>query len=493
MKLSQLLAGVSLCGPIQYDTEITEIAYDSRRVSPGSLFVCIKGYVTDGHKYVESACRNGAAVIIAQDEIPACGAPVVYVEDSRKALAQIAANFYDHPEKKLKLVAVTGTNGKTTVTTLIKSVLEFSGKTVGLIGTNANQIGSRILPTERTTPESLELFALFAEMVREGVEYTVMEVSSHSLYLHRVYGIIFDVAVFTNLTQDHLDFHENMENYFLAKRMLFDMCKTAVINIDDNAGKRILNTLTCPALSYAIETPADYQASDLKISPRGVIFNISNTEGAHQVRLGIPGKFSVYNALAALSACVAIAIPIEKVIDALLVAKGVKGRAETVYTRTDYTILIDYAHTPDGLENIVKTVKGFATGRVVTLFGCGGDRDPVKRPIMGEIAGSLSDYCIITSDNPRTEEPMSIIRQIEEGMKRTTCAYTVIENRRAAIRYAMENALPGDCIILAGKGHETYQIIGKEKRHFDEREVIQEILTELKQNEAVKTTKGDEA
>ncbi|MBE7010681.1 MAG: UDP-N-acetylmuramoyl-L-alanyl-D-glutamate--2,6-diaminopimelate ligase [Ruminococcaceae bacterium] len=480
MNLSKLFADVTLRSPIQQDIEITNIAYDSRRVVPGSLFICIKGYVADGHNYAKSAIQNGAVAILAQDPLPECEVPVFYVDDTRKAMAQVAACFYDHPERKLKLIAVTGTNGKTTVTTLIQSVLEFDGKTVGLIGTNENRIGGRILPAERTTPESLELFALFDEMVREGVEYTVMEVSSHSLYLHRVFGITFEVAVFTNLTQDHLDFHETMENYYEAKRMLFDMCKTAVVNADDDYGKRILADASCPLLSYGIDAQADFRATDIKISPRGVIFNISDTKQTLSTRLGIPGKFSVYNALAALSACVVLGFSLQKVIDALLVAKGVKGRAETVYTRTDYTIIIDYAHTPDGLENIVKTIKGFATGRVITVFGCGGDRDPVKRPIMGRIAGELSDYCIITSDNPRTEEPMSIIRQIEEGMKETDCPYTVIENRREAIRYAMENARPADCIILAGKGHETYQIIGKEKKHFDEREVIREILDSQK-------------
>lgn len=484
MKLSQLLADVTLRCPIQQDINITQIAYDSRRVTPGSLFVCIKGYVTDGHNYVKNAIENGAAAILAEDEVTSCTVPVLYTEDTRKALAQAAAAFYDHPEQKLKLIAVTGTNGKTTVTTLIKSVLEFAGKTVGLIGTNENQIGSRTLPAERTTPESLELFALFNEMVKEGVTHTVMEVSSHSLYLKRVHGITFEVAVFTNLTQDHLDFHETMENYYAAKRLLFDVCKTGVVNSDDPYGKRILSDASCPLISYGIDEQANLHASDIKISPRGVIFNVGDGTNTLPARLSIPGKFSVYNALAAMSCCKALGFSLENAIEALLVAKGVKGRAETVYTRTDYTILIDYAHTPDGLENIIKTVKEFSGGRVVTLFGCGGDRDPIKRPIMGEIAGRLSDFCIITSDNPRTEDPMSIIRQIEAGMKKTNCSYTVIENRREAIRYAIETAEPADCIILAGKGHETYQIIGKEKRHFDEREVIREILETQKQQES---------
>lgn len=480
MKLSQLLAGVNLLHTPQNDIDISNVAYDSRRVTPGSLFVCIKGYATDGHLYIDSAIKNGAVAIITQDTVENTGVLTLQAKDTRKALAQIGANFYNHPEKEMKIIGVTGTNGKTTVTTLIKSVLEFTGKNVGLIGTNENMIGSRVLPTERTTPESLELFALFREMADKGMEYVIMEVSSHSLVLHRVFGIPYSVGVFTNLTQDHLDFHETMENYYQAKRLLFNQCSIGVINADDPAGLRILEDASCPILSYSVDAESDFQATNLKISPRGVIFDLLTEGKSLPARLGIPGKFSAYNALAALTACAALDMPPEKVIDALLVAKGVKGRAETVYTRTDYTILIDYAHTPDGLENIIKTVKEFCQGRVVTLFGCGGDRDPVKRPIMGEIAGQLSDYCIITSDNPRTEEPMAIIRQIEEGMKRTNCAYTVIENRRDAIRYAIETAQPKDCIILAGKGHETYQIIGTEKRHFDEREVIRDILAESK-------------
>lgn len=494
MKLTELLQNTELNEPISQDVDVTNIAYDSRRVTPGGLFVCIKGYVTDGHKYVESAKQNGAVAILAQDKISPCGLPIIYVKNTRKALAQVAATFYGHPENKLKLIAVTGTNGKTTVTTLIKSVLEYHGKTVGLIGTNENQIAGRTLPAERTTPESLELFALFNEMVQEHVEYVVMEVSSHSLYLDRVFGITFDVGVFTNLTQDHLDFHETMENYYNAKRMLFDIVKTGIVNTDDEAGRRIKASATCPILSYSIDNEADYRATDIKISPRGVIFSICSCEETLSARLGIPGRFSVYNALAAFTACSALGIAPEKITEALLVAKGVKGRAETVYTLTDYTLLIDYAHTPDGLENIIKTVRDFTSGRVITLFGCGGDRDPVKRPIMGKIAGELSDYCIITSDNPRTEEPMAIIRQIEVGMKQTDCAYTVIENRREAIRYAMTIAGANDCIILAGKGHETYQIIGTEKRHFDEREVIQELLAEMDKNPSkAKSVEGNEA
>lgn len=480
MKLTQILNGVLPCGSIIEDIEITGLAYDSRRVTPGCLFVCVKGYQTDGHRYIENAVKAGAVAVLVQDDPETPPAvPCYRAADTRKALAQAAANFYDHPEKKLISVAVTGTNGKTTVTTLIKAVLEAQGKHVGLIGTNANMIGERILPTERTTPESLELFALFSEMVNAGIEYVVMEVSSHSLYLNRVYGIPFAVGVFTNLTQDHLDFHKTMDSYFEAKKLLFHTCRVGIINADDPYGKRILDEKPCPLMSFGLENQADFEASDLQFSVRGVSFNLTTKNQSQRATLGIPGRFSVYNALAAIAACSALAIEPSAIIAALTTANGVKGRAEIVHTDTDYTLMIDYAHTPDGLENIIKTVKGFAQGRVVTLFGCGGDRDPVKRPIMGKIAGSLSDFCVITSDNPRTEDPMAIIRQIEAGMKETNCAYTIIENRRDAIRYVMTTAKPDDCIILAGKGHETYQIIGTEKRHFDEREVIFDVLADL--------------
>lgn len=458
------------------DIEISGVAYDSRKVKPGFVFVCIKGFQTDGHKYIPNALAQGAAAIVVQEDALTDDVACIRVADSRRALAIIAANFYGNPAKDLKIVGVTGTNGKTTVTTLLKHVLEFSGKKVGLIGTNGNMIGGEVLPSERTTPESLELHELFAQMRREQVEYVVMEVSSHSLELSRVYGIKFCIGVFTNLTQDHLDFHMTMENYLNAKKKLFEQSALGIINADDERGHSIIETAPCEIVTYSIDNESDFRAENLKISSRGVIFDVVTKTATTPVRLGIPGRFSVYNALAAIAACNALGITKENTVNGLLLAKGVKGRAETVYTKTDYTVIIDYAHTPDGLENIIETVREFAEGRVITLFGCGGDRDRSKRSVMGEIAGKLSDFCIITSDNPRTEDPMQIILQIEDGMKKTGCAYTVIENRREAIRFALENAQTGDCIILAGKGHETYQIIGTEKRHFDEREVVQELL-----------------
>lgn len=476
MLLSQVLAGIKATWNKKMDVEIKSVAYNSQKVKEGSLFVCIKGFATDGHRYIVDALSRGAVAVVLEDDADTAGAVKIKVDDSRKALAEIGANWFSHPQDKLKIIGVTGTNGKTTVTSLIKQILEFTGKKVGLIGTNGNMIGDRLLPSERTTPESFELQELFSNMVESGVEYVVMEVSSHSLVLSRVFGIEFEVGIFTNLTQDHLDFHTTMDNYFEAKNMLFSMCKTAVINVDDSYGAKIADQAKCTKMTYAIDNKADFMAENLRISARGILFDLLNKDVKYAARLGIPGRFSVYNAMAALVSCIGLGIDAEEALTALTVAQGVKGRAETVYTDTDYTVIIDYAHTPDGLENIISTVSEFAQGRVITLFGCGGDRDNTKRPIMGEIAGKLSDYCIITSDNPRTEDPALIIRQIEEGIKKTDCEYVTILNRREAISYALSIGEKGDCIILAGKGHETYQIIGKEKIDFDERDVIKEIL-----------------
>ena len=476
MLLSQVLAGIKATWNKKMDVEIKSVAYNSQKVKEGSLFVCIKGFATDGHRYIADALSRGAVAVVLEDDADTAGAVKIKVDDSRKALAQIGANWFSHPQDKLKIIGVTGTNGKTTVTSLIKQILEFTGKKVGLIGTNGNMIGDRLLPSERTTPESFELQELFSNMVESGVEYVVMEVSSHSLVLSRVFGIEFEAGIFTNLTQDHLDFHTTMDNYFEAKNMLFSMCKTAVINVDDSYGAKIADQAKCVKMTYAIDNEADFMAENLRISARGILFDLLNKDVKYAARLGIPGRFSVYNAMAALVSCIGLGIDAEEALTALTVAQGVKGRAETVYTDTDYTVIIDYAHTPDGLENIISTVSEFAQGRVITLFGCGGDRDNTKRPIMGEIAGKLSDYCIITSDNPRTEDPALIIRQIEEGIKKTDCEYVTILNRREAISYALSIGEKGDCIILAGKGHETYQIIGKEKIDFDERDVIKEIL-----------------
>ncbi|MCH5212764.1 MAG: UDP-N-acetylmuramoyl-L-alanyl-D-glutamate--2,6-diaminopimelate ligase [Oscillospiraceae bacterium] len=452
--------------------EITGIAYDSRKVAEGNIFVCIKGYETDGHKFAESAAKNGAALIIAEDKIDA-GVPVIYVKSSRKTIAELAKRFYGNPSEKLSLIGITGTNGKTTITYLVKSILEAAGKRVGVIGTNQNIIGDKLLLTKSTTPttpNALELQQLFNEMVNNGAEYVVMEVSSHALELDRVYGCNFSVGVFTNLTQDHLDFHITMENYLNAKAKLFAISEKGVVNYDDEGGKNIVSKGDCSdILKVGLGEGCELKAENINITSRGSDFDMIYNGKRYATHIQIPGQFSVYNAICAAGAALQIGIDMETVIEGLANAAGVVGRVEVVPTDTDYTVIIDYAHSPDGLENVINCVKGFAEGRVITLFGCGGDRDNTKRPVMGEIAGRLSDFSIITSDNPRTEDPELIVREIEEGMKRTNGEYILITDRREAIGYALDFAKKDDVIILAGKGQETYQIIGKEKYDFDER------------------------
>lgn len=464
------------------DMEITGIAYDSRRVLPGNVFVCIKGYETDGHKYAHAAVKNGAALIVAEDKLDV-DVPVIYVDNSRREIARISCTFYDNPSKKFKLIGVTGTNGKTTITYLIKSILEAAGKIVGVIGTNQNIIGDKVLVTQSTTPttpNALELQQLFAEMADSGAEYVVMEVSSHALALDRVYGCHFDCGIFTNLTQDHLDFHKTLENYRDAKAKLFTLCDKGVVNYDDAAGKYIAEQGECEdILKIGLGEGCVLTAKNIEISARGTDFELDYKGIKYPVSIAIPGKFSVYNAACAAGAALQLGFDMDTIREGLKNASGVLGRVEVVDTDTDYTVIIDYAHTPDGLENIISCVKEFAKGRVITLFGCGGDRDNTKRAVMGEIAGRLSDYSIITSDNPRTEDPTAIVEQIEEGMKRTDGEYTLIVDRREAIRYALGFAKKDDVIILAGKGQETYQIIGHEKHDFDERVVVKEILAAM--------------
>lgn len=479
MILSELLKNVTVkemngAGKMK----VTDIARDSRKVKPGSLFVCITGYEADGHKYAKSAVENGAVAVIAEHALPTVGVPCVVVDNTRKAMAHIAAAYYGYPFEKFKLIGITGTNGKTTTTYLIKDILEHLGKKVGLIGTNQNMIGDLVIPTSRTTPDSLELMQLFDNIASHDVDYVVMEVSSHALALDRVTSCRFNVGAFTNITQDHLDFHKTMEEYLKAKSILFDICDAGVINIDDEKSGYLLNKAKCgDVITYGINGDAKLKASDIKLSRSGVEFNVSFGGETETVSLGIPGRFTVYNAMTALGCCLECGFTLREVVEGIHSADGVKGRIEVVETPgTDYTVIIDYAHTPDGLLNVINAIRGFANGRVVTLFGCGGDRDATKRPIMGKIAGELSDFCIVTSDNPRTEKPESIIEQVVEGMKQTDCDYEVIVNRFEAIEYALDHAQKNDIILLAGKGHETYQVLGKDTIKFDEREIVRKLL-----------------
>ncbi len=481
MKLSQLITDLTdarVCADL--DTEIGDICYDSRHVKPGDLFVAVVGYASDGHKYIDMAVKKGAACVLCQRP-PEGEVPYVQVENTRAAMSLVSARLFGRPADKMKIIGVTGTNGKTTATNLVKTVLEtVRSAKVGLIGTNANMIGDKVIDTERTTPESRDLQALFADMAAAGCDYVVMEVSSHALYLDRVRGVTFAVGAFTNLTEDHLDFHHTMEEYARCKSLLFNQCVSGIANLDDEWCGTITANAKCPVLTYSAKQPeAQLYADNVSLNSDGVTFDaVLEGERAH-VTLGIPGMFSVYNAMTAIAVCHQLGIGLEETAKALAKCRGVMGRAEIVPIGRDFTVMIDYAHTPDALENIVTTVQGYAKGRVVTLFGCGGDRDRLKRPIMGKIAVDNSDFVIVTSDNPRTEKPMDIINDILPGLEGSATPYAVIENRRDAIKWALENAQKDDVIILAGKGHETYQEIDHVKHHFDEREVVYECLGEI--------------
>lgn len=478
MKLRDLLKDIPFTYTVvDLDIDIREVRYDSRAVQPGDLFVAVRGFATDGHAYIGMALKKGAVAVVCEQA--GKGIPAVIVPDARAALADIAGNRFDHPSRKLTMVGVTGTNGKTTTTTLIKHILEAEGHKVGLIGTNQNMIGDEVIPTERTTPESYELQALFARMAEAGCTHCVMEVSSHSLVLDRVRGVRFAVGAFTNLTQDHLDFHKTMEAYREAKAKLFTISDKGVVNLDDPVADKMLADATCPCLTFSADKDAaDLSAKNIELGASGVSFVAATRDAIARVSLGIPGHFSVENALAALGVCVALGVSLENAARALGTAHGVKGRAEVVPTDTDYTVLIDYAHAPDGVSNILRTVRGFAKGRVIALFGCGGDRDRTKRPIMGHLAAELSDYCIVTSDNPRTEQPEAIIEDIVAGMKAAKVPVDVICDRRAAIYHALDIAQKDDVIVLMGKGHETYQEIDHVKHHMDEREIVADYFKE---------------
>ncbi len=476
MKLQDLLKGVAVLeSTAAPDTEINEVRYDSRAVRPGDLFVAIRGYATDGHQYIGKALEQGAAAIVCE-EAPA-GTPAVVVENARRALAEIAANRFGHPADSMTMLGVTGTNGKTTTTYLVKHMLEDTGRKVGLIGTNQNLIGDEVVETERTTPESYELHALFARMRDAGCTHVIMEVSSHSLVLDRVHGIHFAVGAFTNLTQDHLDFHKTMEEYRRAKALLFTISDKGVINLDDPAAGAMLADAKCPCLTFSCEKDAaDLTAKNLKLHADGVEFVAATKGDLARVKLPIPGHFSAENALTALGIVLQLGMPLADAAKSLATATGVKGRVEVVPTDTDYTVLIDYAHSPDGVENVLRAVRGFAKGRVVALFGCGGDRDRTKRPKMGKIAADLADFCIVTSDNPRTEDPKAIIDDILEGMKGTKTPMQVIVDRPEAIHWALAHAKKDDIIVLMGKGHETYQEVNHVKHHMDEREIVRDFF-----------------
>ena len=478
MKLKELLRGVELLRTTaDLEMEISGVSYDSRTTRSGDLFVAMTGFAADGHDFIPKAMAAGAAAVVCE-RAPEGDIPFVLTDDSRRALALAGANLHGRPADHMTMIGVTGTNGKTTTTYLLKAVLEKAlGTKAGLIGTNQNMSGDTVFPTERTTPESLELQGLFDRMRREGWTHVVMEVSSHALALSRVYGIRYAVGVFTNLTQDHLDFHRTMEEYCDAKALLFQNCETGVVNADDPWTPRLLKDASCRVMTYAEESAADLRAEEISLAADHVAFTAVYGEERVPVRVNIPGRFMVYNALDVLGAALALGIPLKRSAEILASVPHVKGRVEVVPTPGKaYTVLIDYAHSPDSLENVLRSVRGFAKGRTVALFGCGGDRDRGKRPKMGRAAAENADFLVITTDNPRTERPGDIIADILPGLQGLDAPYVVIEDRVEAIRWALDHGEPGDVIVLCGKGHETYQEVNHMKRHMDEREIVAEYL-----------------
>ncbi len=474
MKLNELLK----CDERFANLDITGITCDSRAVKSGFAFVCIKGAKSDGHSFAKMASDAGAAVIIAEEDTGLENQ--ILVENTHAVYAKMSAKWFGEPAKSLKLFGVTGTNGKTSTSYMLKKILEKQGFKVGLIGTIQNMIGEEVYKTENTTPGAYDLNALFARMKDNGCTHVVMEVSSHALDQCRVYDLDFEVAVFTNLTQDHLDYHLTMENYLEAKKKLFKMCKTAVLNSDDEYSKEIIKDLDCKVVTYSTGNDSTYSAKAIKYKPASVEYEFVSDVDIKHIKVNTAGTFTVYNSLAALVCAVETGIPIAEAAEAVAELEGVKGRAEVVPCDRGFTIIIDYAHTPDGLKNILKSFKECDKNRLIVLFGCGGDRDKTKRPQMGNIATRYADFVIVTSDNPRSEEPSKIIEDILVGMDGSPTPYKVIENRIEAIKYAINIAKEDDIIVLAGKGHETYQILADKTIHLDEREVIAEALAEEK-------------
>ncbi|WP_409967908.1 UDP-N-acetylmuramoyl-L-alanyl-D-glutamate--2,6-diaminopimelate ligase [Bengtsoniella intestinalis] len=482
MKLAALLEGIDLLSVhVDLDVDVANIQYDSRQVTVGDVFVAMAGYETDGHRYIPQALAQGAVAVVCET-VPEGNQegeiPYIQVVNSRRALAELGCNYYGHPSKAMTMIGITGTNGKTSTTYLMKAILEqcLDAK-VGLIGTNQNLIGDTVLETERTTPESFALQGILAQMRDGGCTHVVMEVSSHAMSLDRVCGIDYAVGVYTNLTQDHLDFHHTMEEYCDAKALLFQQCAMGVYNQDDPWSVRLMTQATCQRFSYGQKKGANLRADHVDLTAKGIAFDVICPAGEVRVQLAIPGEFMVYNTLAAIGAARALGLDLKDIAKALKTFHGVKGRVEVVPTPDkDYTILIDYAHSPDGLINVLSTVQGFAKGRTIAVFGCGGDRDRTKRPKMGAAAVAHCDLAVITSDNPRTEEPSTIIADILPGVEGSTTPYQVVENRIEAIHWAMDEAKAGDVIVLCGKGHETYQEINHVKHHLDEREIVAEYL-----------------
>ncbi|NLY56479.1 MAG: UDP-N-acetylmuramoyl-L-alanyl-D-glutamate--2,6-diaminopimelate ligase [Firmicutes bacterium] len=475
--------------PDYAQVRFTGIAYDSRKVVPGNIFVCITGYRFDGHAYAEEAVGAGAVAVICERSIPGLTVPQIIVPDSRKALALAAAAYWGHPTRNLRLFGVTGTNGKTTTTYLLKRILEAAGHKTGLVGTIKNLIGDRELKAEHTTPEASDLQQLFAQMQAEGVSHVVMEVSSHAIVLDRILGSEFDLGAFTNITQDHLDFHQTFENYLQAKISFFERIgvdsvklgpKGIALNCDDPNAEEISRVAKVPVLLYGLGPTAQVRAVDLELDAKGTRFTVETPAGVRKLQTRLLGQFNVYNCLAAIATALLEGLDLDLIVSALTDVTGVRGRAELVDLGQDFAVVVDYAHTPDGLANILSTARAITANRLAVVFGCGGDRDRTKRPEMGRIAGELADRVFVTSDNPRSEDPLSICQDIVAGLELSAApnSYEVIVDRREAIAAAIRWAEPGDVVVIAGKGHEDYQIFRDKIIHFDDREEAVRILQE---------------
>ncbi|PGY10870.1 UDP-N-acetylmuramoyl-L-alanyl-D-glutamate--2,6-diaminopimelate ligase [Bacillus sp. AFS031507] len=483
MKLQKLLKNLHLLVPFKgEDLEITTIENDNRKVQKGSLFICIKGYTVDGHDFAESAVKNGAAAILAERPL-SLDVPVILVKDTTRAMAVLADTLYGQPTKKLHLIGITGTNGKTTTSHLIEKIMVDAGQKTGLIGTMYTKIAEKTIETKNTTPESLTLQKTFQQMVEAGVNTAVMEVSSHALDLGRVHGCDYDVAVFTNLTQDHLDYHKTMDEYKRAKSLLFAQLgntfdhhkpKFAVLNADDPASDMYSRSTAAHVITYGIDNRADIQAKNIQMTSSGTHFNLFVETEKFPIQMQLIGKFSVYNVLASIAASLVSGVEINEIIKSIESVEGVSGRFELVNAGQDFTVIVDYAHTPDSLENVLKTVQHFAKKRIFVIVGCGGDRDRTKRPLMAQIACQLATDPILTSDNPRSEDPLAILKEMEAGVEGEK--YKIIPDRKEAIHTAIQQATTGDVILIAGKGHETYQIIGNVVHDFDDRLVAREAI-----------------
>ena len=486
MRLQTLLERMEYtCPQGSADIEVTDLVYDSRKVAQGSVFVCIKGAVVDGHTFLPSVCKAGAAAVVVQDEVEVPdGVTVIRVPDTRLALAELSAAYFGHPAEQLKTIGITGTKGKTTTTYMIKSILEHAGYRVGLIGTIETIIGETHIPAVNTTPESYVIQESFRKMVDAGIDAVVMEVSSQGLKLHRVGGFVFDIGIFTNLEPDHIgpNEHASFEEYMECKGMLFKQCRLGIVNADDEHTEKLLAGHTCEIETYGLSEKADLRAADMElIKGKGYLGVKYHAKGLVDcpVEIHVPGRFSVYNSLTAIAVCHHFKVTTENIQSALRAAK-VKGRIEIVKVSDDFTLMIDYAHNAMSLKSLLSTLQEYEPGRLVCLFGCGGNRSKLRRYEMGEVSGNMADLTIITSDNPRYEEPQAIINDIKIGMSKTDGKFVEIADRKEAIRYAIAHAKPGDVIVLAGKGHEDYQEICGVKHHMDERELIAEVVAELK-------------